>query len=403
MQNSNSYFQYTLDDLKQSSDRKLFNVVSFFAGGGGSSCGYKLAGGDILCVNEFQQVHADTYNANFPKTPVIVKDIKSVTGAMIREKIGDVDIDILDGSPPCPPFSMSGTKRQGWGKEKMAYGFKQERIEDLTFEQVRLVGELKPKVVVCENVKGLTMEYARDYLNMMLNEFEKQGYIMTCKVLNGWKHGVPQKRERVFIVGVRNDVAKKIDMNEITIGRIFPDPNENDKPVINDAIRDLQTDPVNEAESVELCEIMKKSAKYKWLRRLEKNPERVVSVGDDVVRPWYKKWIKHREKLGKNVGEREVKEKHSFFQSRRVPWNQASHTLSEQGLKTSLAVHLHPEKDRVYTTYEAIRLMTLPNDYKQTGSLNDRLARIGLMVAPICLKNLADSIYENILEPYGSN
>jgi hypothetical protein len=93
---------------------------------------------------------------------------------------------------------------------------------------------------------------------------------------------------------------------------------------------------------------MKKSAKYKWLRRLEKNPERVVSVGDDVVRPWYKKWIKHREKLGKNVGEREVKEKHSFFQSRRVPWNQASHTLSEQGLKTSLAVHLHPEKDRVY-------------------------------------------------------
>ncbi len=403
MQNSNSYFQYTLDELKQSSDRKLFNVVSFFAGGGGSSCGYKLAGGDILCVNEFQQVHADTYNANFPKTPVIVKDIKSVTGAMIREKIGDVDIDILDGSPPCPPFSMSGTKRQGWGKEKMAYGFKQERIEDLTFEQVRLVGELKPKVVVCENVKGLTMEYARDYLNMMLNEFEKQGYIMTCKVLNGWKHGVPQKRERVFIVGVRNDVAKKIDMNEITIGRIFPDPNENDKPVINDAIRDLQTDPVNEAESVELCEIMKKSAKYKWLRRLEKNPERVVSVGDDVVRPWYKKWIKHREKLGKNVGEREVKEKHSFFQSRRVPWNQASHTLSEQGLKTSLAVHLHPEKDRVYTTYEAIRLMTLPNDYKQTGSLNDRLARIGLMVAPICLKNLADSIYENILEPYGSN
>ena len=64
MPNSNSYFQYTLDELKQSSDRKLFNVVSFFAGGGGSSCGYKLAGGDILCVNEFQQVHADTYNAN---------------------------------------------------------------------------------------------------------------------------------------------------------------------------------------------------------------------------------------------------------------------------------------------------------------------------------------------------
>ena len=399
MPNSNSYFQYTLDELKQSSDRKLFNVVSFFAGGGGSSCGYKLAGGDILCVNEFQQVHVDTYNANFPDTPVIVDDIRKVEGQQIRDIIGDVDIDILDGSPPCPPFSMSGTKQKGWGKEKMAYGWKQKNIEDLTFDQVRLVGELKPKVVVCENVKGLTMDYARGYLDMMMKAYEEQGYVMTHKVLNAWKHGVPQKRERVFIVGVRNDVADKIGLNWMNISRIYPEPNETDKPVINDAIRDLQTDPVNEAESVELCESMKKSAKYKWMKRLEKNPERVVSVGDDVVSPWYDRWIEHRRKRGKVLPEK----KNSFYQSRRVPWNQASHTLSEQGLKTSLAVHLHPEKDRVYTTYEAMRLMTLPNDYKQTGLLNDRLARIGLMVAPICMKNLAESIHKNILEPYANN
>ncbi len=399
MPNSNEYFQYTLDDLKKSSDRKLFNVVSFFAGGGGSSCGYKLAGGDMICVNEFQQVHADTYSANWPDTPVIVDDIKKVTGKTIREKIGDVEIDILDGSPPCPPFSMSGTKRKGWGKEKMAYGFKQERIEDLTFEQVRLVKELQPKVVICENVKGLTMEYARDYLNMMLKEFEDCGYIMTHKVLNAWEHGVPQKRQRVFMIGVRNDVADKISMNWMTIGNIFPEPNNKEKPVIEDAIRDLQTDPVNIAEAKELCDTMKKSAKYKWLKRMPKDPNRVVSVGDDVVGPWYDKWIEHRRARDKVLPER----KNSFFQSRRVPYNQASHTLSEQGLMTSLAVHLHPEEDRVYTTYEAIRLMTLPNDYIQTGELNDRLARIGLMVAPICLKNLVEEIYTKVLEPYAIN
>ena len=91
----------------------------------------------------------------------------------------------------------------------------------------------------------------------------------------------------------------------------------------------------------------------------------------------------------------------SFFQSRRVPWNQASHTLSEQGLMTSLAVHLHPEEDRVFTTKEAARIMTLPEDYKYTGTLNENLARIGLMVAPLCMKYLADNIYENILKPYG--
>ena len=172
------YFRYTLDDLQKSSDRKLFTYISFFAGGGGSSCGYKLAGGDVLCVNEFQQVHADTYNANFPNTPVIVEDIKNVTGAMIREKIGDVDIDILDGSPPCPPFSMSGTKQKGWGKEKTAYGMKQKNIEDLTWEQIRIADEMKPKVIVCENVKGLTMEYAKEHLQRMVNDFEACGY--TC-------------------------------------------------------------------------------------------------------------------------------------------------------------------------------------------------------------------------------
>ena len=395
------YKQYTLKELEESASRRRFNVVSFFAGGGGSSCGYKLAGGDMICVNEFQQVHADTYSANFPNTPVIVDDIRNVTGERIRKIIGDVDIDILDGSPPCPPFSMSGTKQEGWGKEKMAYGWKQKNIEDLTFDQIRLVGELKPKVVVCENVKGLTMEYAREYLNRMILEFEEQGYYTDFQVMNGWQFGVPQKRERVFIVSIRKDVADTLGINFLNFkSMIFPLPSDDDKPLIEDAIRDIQEDPENIREGQELCEIMKKSAKYKWLKRLQKNPEKVVSVGDDVVKPFYRKWIAHRERLGKNIGEREVKEKNSFFQSRRVPWHQASHTLSEQGLKTSLAVHLHPSEDRVYTTYEAIRLMTLPNDYKQTGSLNDRLARIGLMVAPMCMKFLADSIYENVLEPY---
>ena len=175
---------------------------------------------------------------------------------------------------------------------------------------------------------------------------------------------------------------------------------ENDpRPTIEDAIRDIQDDPKNIAEGKELCESMKKSAKYKWMKRMPKDPNRVISVGDDVVGPWYDRWIHHRNVRDKVLPER----KNSFFQSRRVPYNQASHTLSEQGLKTSLAVHLHPEEDRVYTTYEAARIMTLPDDYKQTGVLNDRLARIGLMVAPMCMKHLADSIYENILEPYARN
>jgi DNA (cytosine-5)-methyltransferase 1 len=394
------YNRYTLDDLKKSSDRKRFSYISFFAGGGGSSCGYKLAGGDARFVNEFQQVAVNTYLANWPGTPHICGDIKNVTGQQIMDmtglKVGE--LDILDGSPPCPPFSMSGTKKKGWNKEKMAYGMKQQNIEDLTWEMIRITREMQPKVVICENVKGLTMDYAKQHLDRMVADFEKEGYSTTYKVLNGIHYGVPQKRQRVFIVSVRNDVMDDIGMLPMILynGNIFPDGATNEEATVEDAIGDLRLDNENSVEAYELCEGMKKSAKYKWLKRLEKNPNKVVSVGDDVVTPWYDKVIAHRTKMGKELPDR----KNSFFQSRRVPWNQASHTLSEQGLMTSLAVHLHPEEDRGFTTKESARIMTLPEDYINTGTLNERLARIGLMVAPMMMYHLADSIYEKVLKPY---
>ena len=392
------YYRYTLDELKESSDRKRFTYISFFAGGGGSSAGYKLAGGDCRFVNEFQQVAVDTYLENWPDTPHICGDIKDVTGKQIMEmtglKVGE--LDILDGSPPCPPFSMSGTKQKGWNKEKMAYGMKQQNIEDLTWEMIRIAGEMKPKVIICENVKGLTMDYAKSHLDKMCTDFEALGYTTTYKVLNGIHFGVPQKRQRVFIISVRNDVMDDIDMPWMLVSSLFPDGAMDEEPTLEDAIGDLRLDNENSVEAHELREIMKKSAKYKWLKRLPKNPDKVMSVGDDVVGPFYDKLIAHRTKWGKEVPERKT----SFFQSRRVPWHQASHTLSEQGLQTSLSVNLHPDEDRGYTTKEAKRIMSLPEDYILTGTLNERLARIGLMVAPMMMKYVAESIYEKVLEPY---
>ena len=391
------YTRYTLNDLKTSSDRKLFTYISFFSGGGGSSAGYKLAGGDCRFVNEFQQVAMDTYLANWPNTPHICGDIKNVTGQQILEmaglKVGE--LDILDGSPPCPPFSMSGTKQKGWGKEKIAYGMKQQNIEDLTWEMIRIANDIQPKVIVCENVKGLTMDYAKSHLNRMVADFEAIGYTTTYKVLNGIHFGVPQKRQRVFILSVRNDILENIGMLPMVFynQNVFPSGAMNEHPTLEDAIGDLRLDNENRVEAVELIQAMKKSAKYKWLKRLPKNPSKVVSVGDDVVGPWYDKVIAHRKKWGKSIPEKKT----SFYQSRRVPWNQASHTLSEQGLMTSLAVHLHPEEDRVFTTKEAARIMTLPEDYINTGSLNEQLARIGLMVAPLMMKYVAESIYADIL------
>jgi DNA (cytosine-5)-methyltransferase 1 len=190
-------------------------------------------------------------------------------------------------------------------------------------------------------------------------------------------------------------VLDDIEMPWMLVSSLFPD-GADEEPTLEDAIGDLRLDNENSVEAHELREIMKKGAKYKWLKRLPKNPDKVMSVGDDIVGPFYDKLIAHRTKWGKEVPERKT----SFFQSRRVPWHQASHTLSEQGLQTSLAVNLHPDEDRGYTTKEAKRLMSLPEDYILTGTLNERLARIGLMVAPMMMKYVAASIYEKVLEPY---
>ena len=180
---------------------------------------------------------------------------------------------------------------------------KQKNIEDLTWEQIRIADEMQPKVIVCENVKGLTMEYAKEHLQRMVNDFEACGYTTVYRVMKGQFHGVPQKRERVFIVSVRNDVLDAIGLPFMCLdGEIFPTPEET-MSTIEDAIGDLRYNNANVSESVELCEAMRKSAKYKWLKRLQKNPEKVVSVGDDVVGPWYDKVIAHRKKWGKTVPE----------------------------------------------------------------------------------------------------
>jgi len=387
-------FRYTLEDLKNKSNQKLFTYATTFAGGGGSSCGYKLSGGDCKFMNEFQEVACDTYLQNFPGTPYLCKDIKKMSSeeVMITGNFKPRELDIFDGSPPCPPFSMSGIKQKGWNKTQMKYGHKQTNIEDLTWEIIRLCKDIQPKVIVCENVKGLTMSYAINHLNKMVQDFESIGYTTTYKVMSGVNYGVPQKRERVFIVSIRNDVLDDVGLNFMTLNNIFPEPVQEDLS-IRTAISDLHDNEFNKKEAEELREYMKKTTKYKWLIKMPKNPNRVMSVGDDVVTPHYQELYEKGE-----IKKDEIK--NSFFQSRRVPWNQASHTLLETGLQPSVAAHIHPSEDRVFTTKEAGRLMTLPDDFILTGKLGQRLARIGLMVAPLQMHYLSKSIYSNVLKPY---
>ena len=244
------YPKYNLKDVKEASAQNKFSVISTFAGGGGSSTGYRLAGGNILCVNEFVEQARITYKENYPDTKILPDDIKELTGKDFLETAGiqKGELDILDGSPPCSAFSMCGTlgksgskHSDGWGKTKKYSDNKVvENIEDLFFEYLRVAEEIKPKVIIGENVAGLLAGEAKLKLNEIVNTFEKIGYDVSYKILNASHFGVPQSRRRVIFIAVREDVTEAIGLTFMNISSIFP---QESKEVVTAGVPSLPTRP----------------------------------------------------------------------------------------------------------------------------------------------------------------
>ena len=183
-------------------------VFSCFACGGGSSFGYKLAGFDVIGHNDIDKKMIEVYKANHnPKYSFL----ESITTFAKRKDLPKelYELDILDGSPPCSSFSMAGNREKDWGKEKVFREGQAEQVLDtLFFDFIDLAKELQPKVVVAENVKGLLMGDAKQYVIKIYKEFEKAGYYCQHFLLDASKMGVPQKRERVFFIALRKDLAK---------------------------------------------------------------------------------------------------------------------------------------------------------------------------------------------------
>jgi DNA (cytosine-5)-methyltransferase 1 len=186
-----------------------FNAVSTFSGGGGSSTGYRMAGFRLLWANEFIDSARDTYRANMaPYTVLDGRDIRQVKASDILDSISmkPGQIDLFDGSPPCASFSTAGKRQAGWGKVKK-YSDKAQRTDDLFFEFIRLLRDMKPKTFVAENVSGLVKGAAKGYFIEIMRELKASGYRVSCKVLDAQWLGVPQARQRTIFVGVREDLG----------------------------------------------------------------------------------------------------------------------------------------------------------------------------------------------------
>ena len=185
-----------------------FNVISTFSGCGGSSLGYKMAGYKVLWANEFIPAAQETYRANHGGTFLNTSDIRKVTPEDIFRDTGlkKGELDLFDGSPPCAAFSTAGKREAGWGKVKK-YSDTMQRVDDLFFEYSRLLEGLQPKTFVAENVSGLVKGTAKGYFKEILKTLRDCGYRVSAKVLDASWLGVPQARQRLIFIGVRNDIG----------------------------------------------------------------------------------------------------------------------------------------------------------------------------------------------------
>ncbi|HEX3640177.1 MAG TPA: DNA cytosine methyltransferase [Ktedonobacteraceae bacterium] len=186
------------------------NVVSTFSGCGGSCLGFRLAGYRILWANEFIPAARDTYKANHPHSILDARDIRKIKPDEILKAIhlNQGELDVFEGSPPCASFSTAGKREASWGKVK-DYSDTRQRVDDLFFEYVRLLKGLQPKVFVAENVSGLVKGTAKGYFLEILKELKSCGYTVEAKILDAQWLGVPQMRQRLIFVGVRNDLVEQ--------------------------------------------------------------------------------------------------------------------------------------------------------------------------------------------------
>lgn len=304
-------------------------VISTFAGCGGSSTGYKMAGCEVVACVEWDDHAVQCYRANHPTTHVFHGDIHKVTGEMLLNATGlDVgELDILDGSPPCQGFSTAGRRILDDPRNSL---FKQ---------QLRLIDELHPKHVVIENVAGMIKGQMRSVASEIYGSLIGRGYAVAAGVMEAQYFGVAQLRPRVFFIGSRLGAPSL--------------PRPISRPIsARKALMDVEPDEI----------------------LLPKNPgSRLMAThlqpgetGADVMR-----------RLGK---------KEAWFGAKMLHPDRPCWTLTKNDRGCNAVWHW---ERRHLSIREALVLTGFPQAYILPGAFSDRWARIGNSVAPPMSREIA--------------
>jgi DNA (cytosine-5)-methyltransferase 1 len=328
-------------------------VVSTFAGCGGSSLGYAMAGFRELLAVEWDAHAVEMYRRNFPGVDVFAGDIAEFDprSAMREHDLSRGDLDVLDGSPPCQGFSVSG--RQNLDDPR----------NQLFREFVRVLDGFAPKVFVMENVAALAVQQKfKGTLREIFAALRGCGYRVDAKLLIAHHLGVPQSRRRVIFVGVRDDLEP---------ASAFPSPLRTPVVTTRAAIADLIDD---------FGSIIPMGRKIKQLAVMMPPGKH----GGDV--------------LG-SMGKRR-----SYFNTARLDWDEPSRTLTKMIYAGSNELSgggglVHPVGWRLVGSRELARLQSFPDEYDWAESSYPQIvARLGNSVPPLMMREIAQTIRNDILE-----
>jgi DNA (cytosine-5)-methyltransferase 1 len=191
-----AHLEYCWQEHLKPKDKNAPTVVSLFAGCGGSSLGYSMAGFRELLAVEWDDHAVETFKANFPEVPVWHGDIAklSVEECLRITGLKPGELDVLDGSPPCQGFSTAGKRKMDDSRNQ------------LFREYIRLLRGLQPKVLVMENVSGMVKGRMKIIFVEILKSLKESGYHVSARLMNAMYYGVPQSRQRMIFVGVREDI-----------------------------------------------------------------------------------------------------------------------------------------------------------------------------------------------------
>ena len=326
------------------------NVISLFTGAGGLDIGFREAGFTEVFASDIMPESKESYIHNYPNVPYLLKDICQVTIEDIRKSIGKKRIDVIIGGPPCQGFSNMGNKNSADPR-------------NLLFENyVRIVDALKPSCFLFENVKGLYTMFEGRFFKKVVHSFLSIGYNIHFSLLDSSKYGVPQKRERVIIVGTRIDRPFLFPaFNSDSFGCLHSYTN------VGEAINDLANKGTEVPNHIPLAHSDKVVRRYRLIPEGGKLPK-PEEMPEDIRRSGFGTTYTrlHRDKLSPTI----------------VPGNNA--------------LPIHPYLDRSLTPREAARIQTFPDSYVFYGDRRSQCIQVGNAVPPLMAAKLANALAKYI-------